>query len=256
MKKILNVFIIMLIVALSLPMFVSAEVKEFDFSKTKKGTLEEALVEEEISYDFTHKDNEKQVTIYLFRGHGCGYCHKFLEYASTTLMKNYGDKVKIVSYEVWNHQGNAELFQEVANFLEQDAGGVPFIIIGKKTFPGYAESMNSEIEAAINEEYAAKEKYDVIKEIKKSYEEAKRKEFQEKYGTVLLNGLLTLIIVGVATYINIRFVNKRFDELSTSKKVRYEAVKEEKKVVNEEKEEAKEAPVKKTTKKTTKKKKK
>ena len=252
MKKFLNVVLCTLIVSLMLPIFVSAEVKEFDFTKTKRETLEEAIAEEEITNTFTHKDNEKQVTIYLFRGHGCGYCHKFLEYVSSDLMKEYGSKFKFVSYEVWNNSGNAELFQEIAKFLGTEANGVPFYVIGDKYFSGYSETMNDSIIEAIETEYASSEKYDVIKKYKDSIETAKRKEWDEKYGAIYKNGLITLVIVAIGVGVNIWFTNKKFEELQ-SKNLKARRTEEKvTEVIDLEKKE----PVKKSTKKTTKKSKK
>ena len=254
MKRLLKVVLCTLIISLMLPVFVSAEVKEFDFATTQKETLEEALTQEEIKYTFTHKENDKQVTIYLFRGHGCAYCHKFLEFANNTLMKDYADKVKIVSYEVWYNKGNAALMEEVASFLGTQVQGVPFYVIGNKYFPGYSEEMNEEIFATINDEYAAKEKYDVIEEYKKSIEEAKRKEWEEKYGTAVLTIVLVAVIVAIGTGVNIWFVNKKFNELQNmGLKVNKKNDEKITEVIDLEKKEIKKEPVKASTKKTTKK---
>ena len=257
MKRLLKVVLCTLILSLMLPVFVSAETKPFDFATTTKETLEEALTEEGIKYDYTPKTNDKQVNIYLFRGHGCGYCHKFLEYASGTLMKEYADKVKVVSYEVWNHEGNAKLMEEIASFLGTQAQGVPFIIIGEKVFPGYSEEMNAEIVAAINSEYEAKERYDVIDKYKKAEEEAKKKEWEEKYGASVLTIVFTAIIVAIGTFVNIWFMNKKFDELKSSGiKASKKADEKVTEVIDLEKREEKKQPVKNSTKKTTKKSKK
>ena len=181
-------------------------------------TLEEALKEEEIEYDFTHTTNDKQVTIYLFRGKGCGYCHKFLEYAAGTLMKKYNNKINIVTYEVWYNEANGNLFQGVAEMLGGSADGVPFIIVGDKFWNGYAEDMNSEIESAIESEYAKSEKYDALNEYV-NYDANKEKE-AKKANTPDLSGAIiwNFVFTAASTIIIIAYVNKRFNELTGKNK--------------------------------------
>lgn len=149
-KKILIIIMILSIVLL--PFNISA--KELDMSKYKSTSLKEVFEEEKIT--FTEDDLEvgnDAVTIYLFRGKGCGFCSKFLNYVATTLLKDYKGKINIVSYEVWYDSNNAELMENIEEFLDDDAGGVPYYVIGDKTFVGYAESMNKEITDAIDALY-------------------------------------------------------------------------------------------------------
>ena len=55
--------------------------------------------------------------------------------------------------------------EKAAEKLGTEVTGVPFIIIGKQTFPGYASSMNEQIESLIKEEYEKEDRYDVMKEL-------------------------------------------------------------------------------------------
>ena len=138
MKK---VFLAILISVLCfIPFSVNAEEKEY-----KTLNLDEALKEEEIDHDFSnYKETDDQAIIYLFRGKGCAYCKKFLTYLNS-IVDDYGKYFKVVSYEVWYDNDNAELMEKVCNLLGQKAEGVPYIVIGDKVFAGYAESYNDEI---------------------------------------------------------------------------------------------------------------
>ena len=111
---------------------------------------------------------EDAINIYLFRGKGCGFCQKFLNYVNDTLTEKYYDKFNLVSYEVWNNTKNNELLTKVRAFLGSDKTGVPFIVIGDKYFEGYTESYNTEIEQAIQDLYDSSNRYDVFEEISKS----------------------------------------------------------------------------------------
>lgn len=127
--------------------------------------LEAALTEEDIDHDLSkYKETDDQAVIYLFRGNGCHFCQDFLTYLNS-IVGEYGDKFKVVSFEVWKDATNASLLEATADLFDQKEYGVPFIIIGGKYFPGYSESFNKDIIEAIEKEYEADEKYDLIKEL-------------------------------------------------------------------------------------------
>ncbi|MBR2833027.1 MAG: hypothetical protein IKE75_01075, partial [Bacilli bacterium] len=155
MKK----YITLLLLILLMPSFVLA-------ASYESKTLSEALKDEEIENDLEgYDDNEEKPVIYLFRGKGCSHCYEFLEYASSDLVKEKGDKFRMVTYEVWNNKENAELMQKVSDYFEDEANGVPYIVIGEKTFNGYSKSMNKEIEEAIDKLNEDEEKFDVLTKI-------------------------------------------------------------------------------------------
>lgn len=87
--------------------------------------------------------------VYLFRGEGCPHCEEALEYFDS--IKDKYD-FELITYEVWYNDSNKVIMQKVAEALNVEVGGVPFIVIGKTTFPGYAQSFNADIEAAIKAE--------------------------------------------------------------------------------------------------------
>ena len=124
--------------------------------------LQEALEAEEIKPAFkSYSENDDQITIYLFRGQGCGYCQGFLKFLNS-ITNEYGKYFKLVSFDAWYIEENAELLTNVSEFLGQPAEGVPYVIIGDQVFPGYAEDYNEGIKAAITTLYNAKDKYDVF----------------------------------------------------------------------------------------------
>ena len=112
-----------------------------------------------------YKETDDQAIIYMFRGQGCGYCRAFLEFLNS-ISKEYGKYFKLVSFEVWNDSANSELMNKMAIVTNQSAGGVPYILIGDKVFPGYASSYDDQIKAAIMAQYED-DSYDVMKELDK-----------------------------------------------------------------------------------------
>lgn len=98
---------------------------------------------------FTSEASNK-VDAYLFHGVGCPHCAKEIEFFDS-IKDKYPD-LNLVKYEVYFNRENALLLQEVANFLGVDGGGIPFLIIGDKTFIGFDElSTPVQIEKRINE---------------------------------------------------------------------------------------------------------
>lgn len=86
----------------------------------------------------------KEVNIDVFYGETCPYCHNELNYLDT-LKRQLGDNINIKKYEVWNNKDNSKLMLDVQKRLNDDASGVPYTVIGDKTFVGYSEDIGREI---------------------------------------------------------------------------------------------------------------
>ncbi len=187
-----KIFITLLVGLLVLPMTVKADEKTYNTLN-----LREALKEEEIEETFkNYKETDDQITIYLFRGKGCGFCRKFLTFLNS-ITDEYGKYFKVVSYEVWNDSKNAELMENVSKYLNEPANGVPYIIIGDKVFGGYAESYDEDIKNTIKKLYDTKkeDRYDVMEEYEKNGN--KTEESSTSFGAIAFNVILTLALVSV-----------------------------------------------------------
>ena len=181
--------------------------------------FKETLAAEEIKEEFTkYKESNNQITIYLFRGQGCGYCRAYLTFMNS-ITEEYGKYFKMVTYEVWNDEKNSELFSQISSFLEKPAGGVPYIIIGDKVFAGYSSEYDEDIKTAIVDLYNTKPKkrYDVMKE----YEKSKK----QLSNTSLF--ILNLLFVLIATCGTLYYVNTKLKEINS--KIENLVVKESKK---------------------------
>lgn len=104
------------------------------------------------------------INVYIFKGDGCGYCAAALEFFES-IEDDYGKYFDLVEYEVWYNEDNAKLMTDVASYFGEEIGGVPYIVIGDKTFQGYAESYNEDIKSAIKNAYDAKDYVDAIKAV-------------------------------------------------------------------------------------------
>lgn len=191
MKKIVTFLLLVMLV----PTMVTAQ-------EVTSETLEETLKKEKIEYNLeNYKEEEGKVPVYLFRGQGCSHCHEFLEFVASDLIKEYGTYFNLVSYEVWNNSNNASLMQEISEYLEDDASGVPYIIIGDKTFNGYAESMDKEIKEAIKKLYDSDNRYDVFKEMKEHPKEKKTSKTNSTTTIVFIIfasiAVIALVVTGI-----------------------------------------------------------
>ncbi len=212
------------------------------FAQVEETTLPDTLTSENIKIsDKTYKENDDQVTLYLFRGQGCSHCEELLNYLNSIIPK-YKDKFKLRAYEVWYNEDNRALQEKVAKKLNVDAEGVPFLIIGKQTFYGFQESDKSKIVKAIEKEYSSKERYDIIKEVK-SNKKAKKND--------ALFIIIPVLIIGVILFLTRSSEDDETVKVEKDSKEKVEAkTTDVKKTVKAQKSETEEKPkdeVKKTT---------
>ena len=147
------VVLITVILSISIVVLISNNMKD---NKEIKLT---DMTENNISY------SKEKINIYLFYGEGCPHCEELKNYLNSldTKEKSYFD---IYTFEVWNNSTNQQFMKESAKSLNKEVSGVPFLIIGNKTFEGYNESMNIKIKKAIKTEYKLNGKNDYYKEYK------------------------------------------------------------------------------------------
>ena len=177
MKKKIAIIVLMLL-SIIIP------VKAFAKEQYKTLNLKETLAEEGIEEKFSnYKETDDQITIYMFRGKGCAYCRKFLEFLNG-ITDEYGKYFKLVSFESWYNEENSNLLGEISTFMGEQASGVPYIIIGDKVFGGYTESYDESIKTAIKTLYDSKDRYDVFEEY----------EYSKKWDKILNPSNFTVII--------------------------------------------------------------
>ena len=125
----------------------------------------------------------------------------------------------------------------IASFLKKEVGGVPFIIIGDKTYAGYGSSYDSEIKSTIKSLYntSKSQRYDVMTEYKKTnaltgnYTSMDLKETLEAEGIEYKehksssNGvsstsviLWNLLFTTISTIIIIVFFNNKLNKISNN----------------------------------------
>lgn len=138
---------------------------------------------------------ESTANVYMFRGEGCPHCEEALEYFDS--IKDKYD-FNLITYEVWYDETNSAMMQEVANALNEQVSGVPYIIIGKQTFNGYAESYNEQIEKAIQEEIKNDNANDVVKNFKGNSGTTAKEEKSGK-GSIII--FAVLIVAAIASLI-------------------------------------------------------
>ena len=96
-------------------------------------------------------ENEK-INVYIFKGAECGYCASALEFFNG-LDEEYKSYFNLVEYEVWHDENNAAKMNQVADYFNETVKGVPYIIIGDKTFQGFTESYKEDIKSTIKTAY-------------------------------------------------------------------------------------------------------
>src|SRR5574344_378806 len=108
-----------------------------------------------------YSESDDKINVYLFRGSSCSHCFDAVVYFAS-IVGDYGKYFNFKTYEVWNNKANANLMSSVAKLMGDDASGVPYIVIGDKTFIGFQDSMATEITNQIVNTYNATDRYDVM----------------------------------------------------------------------------------------------
>ena len=155
---------------------------------------EEATATEEVTAaeDTTAASNE--VNVYFFRGEGCPHCEEAEQWFQS-IEAEYGSYFKIVDYETWYNEENADLMEKVAKVRGEEASGVPYIIVGDKSWNGFTEEYGEEILSQIQTVFAQNvdDRYDVMKYLDNP---SKAKKDTDKSGNDALVLLLILVICG------------------------------------------------------------
>ena len=190
MKK-FKYFVVLLAAILIIPFTVYAEDEDYH--------EEEVVAEEaeatEVTSESTTQEESKEVKIYFFRGEGCPHCEEAEEWFKS-IEEEYGSLFEVVDYETWYNEDNAKLMQDVAEIRGETAEGVPYIIIGDKSWNGFAESYEEDILNQIKTmfEQNVSERYDVMKYLDIVGTGKDKKE--EKKSNDVLSLILILVITG------------------------------------------------------------
>ena len=181
MKK-LKFLLVILLAFLVLPLAVFAE-------------EEEVAANEE-----TTEEVSKEVPLYFFRGEGCPHCAEFEAWLQE-IEGEYGEFYEVKDYETWYNQDNAQLMTKVATLRQEEdtATGVPYIIIGNKSWIGFAADYKDEIIEKIKNVYAQDpaERYDIMKYVETGTIPEEKKEEKSVGGDVLITIVLILVVGGV-----------------------------------------------------------
>lgn len=156
---------------------------------------------------------ENKMNFYFFHGDGCPHCQNAIEYINS--IKDKYPNIEIVSYEVWENEDNAELFDNVKKYLGTDSRGVPFVVIGNRYLTGFNDYRKQDIKDVLD--YYANnpnEYVDIVSKVKNGEvkEEKKSESKKEKAVNLALERKKTnikkiyqysflLIIVAVIYYV-------------------------------------------------------
>lgn len=83
----------------------------------------------------------KEVNVYVFYGKTCPHCEEAMKYLDK--IKNKYD-LNIIKYEVWYDSDNQKIMNEVADFLDVNPSGVPFVIIDNTPIFGYSSGVTDD----------------------------------------------------------------------------------------------------------------
>lgn len=154
MKR-LVVFFIILMAFLMVPFSVFAD----GVTENKK----QSEISENDDNNSDSEDKKEKVNVYFFHGDGCPHCADAKDFFDS-IEDEYGHLFELVSYETWKNADNADLLEQVGEVRDEEIKGVPYILIGNKSFSGYRSDFNDDIIEAIENEYEVEssKRYDIM----------------------------------------------------------------------------------------------
>lgn len=150
--KVLKYLVVLLAIFLIMPFAV--------FAEEEASNNDENTTEETSSND---NSDSKKVNVYFFRGEGCSHCAEAEEWFDS-IKEEYSEYYNLIDYEVWYNTDNSDLMQKVADARGEEAEGVPYIIIGDKSWNGFDSSYEEDMINQIKSVYAqdVKDRYDIM----------------------------------------------------------------------------------------------
>ena len=143
--------------------------------------------------------DSKEVNVYLFRGEGCPHCQEAEEWFES-IEEEYGSYFKVIDYETWYDQDNSELMEKVAEARGETAEGVPYIIVGNKSWNGFADSLKDEILEEIKSEYSkdVSDRYDIMKLLPEGKANTKSKKSNDVVSLLII--IVVVLGIGFGIY--------------------------------------------------------
>lgn len=184
MKKI-KLFLAIIMCLFAMPLAVLADEGSDDNVEVTSGETE---VQEE----------DNRVKIYFFRGEGCPHCADAEEFFNS-IEEEYGQYYKILDYETWYNSDNAALLQKVGEARNEEISGVPYILIGDKSWSGYNDSFADDIKDTIKSEYekAVAYRYDIANYVDFTNAVASVTEAAKKSNDAMVLIIILLAVAGI-----------------------------------------------------------
>ena len=123
-------------------------------------------------------------------------------FQSEEVQEKYGDYFELETYEVWNDEKNASLMDEVASYMEEEASGVPFIVIGEHSYGGFDSSDTQTLIDYIMEEYEKdpEDRAQIVPTVQKNIGYNNDKSAEKNYDIIVWI-VAIVIIVGIVVII-------------------------------------------------------
>lgn len=184
MKKI-KLFLAIIMCLFAMPLAVLADEGSDDNAEVTSGETE---VQEE----------DNRVKIYFFRGEGCPHCADAEEFFNS-IKEEYGQYYKILDYETWYNSDNAALLQKVGEARKEEITGVPYILIGDKSWSGYDDSFADDIKDTIKSEYekAVADRYDIANYVDFTNAASSVTEAAKKSNDAMVLIIILLAVAGI-----------------------------------------------------------
>lgn len=108
-------------------------------------------------YYIVNENKSDKLTIYFFHSKTCSHC-KLEGLFLDDLEEEYDDEIEIRRYEVTTSKENSNFLVETKRRFNETSSGVPYTIIGNKTYLGYSEATGKNIKAFVEDYFDDEDK--------------------------------------------------------------------------------------------------
>jgi len=126
----------------------------------KKILLSMALVLVTLIPLTVNAESKEKINVYIFTKSGCSYCAAAKSFFAE-LESTHGNYFTLVELDI-NTNNNSTLGEKVAKQLGDTFSGVPYIVIGTKSYVGYTSSYNDSITSTIEDAYKSDSYNDLV----------------------------------------------------------------------------------------------
>lgn len=170
------------------------------FANSEESNSNDNVESSEGSNDESNDESsdDRKVNVYFFHGDGCPHCAEAEEFFDS-IEEEYGSLFNLVAYETWYDEKNAKMLDKIAEARGENITGVPYILIGNKSWPGYGADSSDGIIEQIRKEYETpvSDRYDIMELV--DFDDVGEETEKNYSSDIMTLAIILVVVAGIVT---------------------------------------------------------